>query len=1785
MEESDEVLRNNNDADDNCTNQTSEKPAVPVLVEGKITPVTNSDAAEEAKAAAINHIDSSKSKEEGELSSSDDDDVDSHATEPAYRFANCDTAQVESAQASPIIKTLPNNKGEQCGPTVKPVSMVGVSSRASQQSDHLKGSEKNREPFVPFVISFSDEDTGSDSEDSRRNTLVTKHNKQGVDRNRKPPVLSVQKSQKLQQNTTKKTSLINRESSLSRSYVSSVAKIDGATSWNSGQLPNIRNFSILQRGAGQNHGPGRKTNVHLNSNKRQLQDLRQLIAIRESELKHKSRLQTKKPLAGLSRDGKIRNPSNLGDRVRKASGFDGQSDLNEPDKKRLKIGGLQSGQLDSDCHNNLCSLQPMLTSGKSRLDDCGIENIDDHSHCDKRVPFGTSLSSHSGVQEQAETRDSLASANPPSFANEGNNTVGNSIQSARNADPVLKETGRMQKRAVEDFPSKLSKVDSGHMEYTHRDVAMSIQNRVAFGINLIERDKNQVKSSDKVSERKLEDRVQPAIFHVFDRNPEKAPLGNPSFPNALEKINMTGNSSMDLQSLLDFEELQDKEIEEAQEHRRKCEIEERNALMAYRKAQRALIEANARCSHLYSKRELYSAQLSSLMMENPNMIFSTRRHDQIEAGLNSYNNISDVNGHPIPTYRHQVQTASDVKYSFGCDTNVPSANDDSQNLSNSHMRGQNLVSDPCCEPGGSPSEGHKQHVSNGICSPSGDLSRSSYEDGEIFEFDHKCAQDNLESERTSEFIGASEKDIYEESERQVPLDSSQDCLLLEASLRSQLFEKLKTKKFSNRVTTHSTEHLVERRAENDDSGKMMQTDAEHARVFEIENDKNSDFDVDNKDERCCEIGVQIDNQFDISHPEHAPPSTDVPMDSCFGLEGQQSTRSGTFFLPAMKSAFSHLGDRELLVVLQSQTTSSDILISDVDLENDDSNVLNKSKPIIWSLDMNEPTAMDSFVGQSGYYSCNLAIDPFWPLCMYELRGKCNNDECSWQHVKDYSCDSMKHDTTDKCDVQVRTSYKDQFYGATPLRKSLDHLILAPPTYVVGLDILRLDSQSCISASPLGYGQCWGKCFSSFLVLSSLCPMVTQSNEPFLHGTEARIEVHSNWNRQSSYFHSRNATLSQLDQCSADVDQSVEMALLNFIQEADKDKARIEALKVLVRAIEDNPTSVVLWIVYLLIFYSNQKSIGKDDLFQYAVEYNKESYELWLLYINSRVQLDDQLAAYDMALSALSNPSSTSALHASECILDLFLQKMNCLCMSGNVARATEIISGLFLSTKTPDDHLQLSFHDTVACLTICDKFIFWVCCVYLLVYKKLPDPVVQRFEFWKESSAIEWPSICLRLDEKQQAASLLEMAVDSLASFMDHESLENEKTLRAAHLFALNHVRCVSVLEGLECSRNLLEKYITLYPSCLELVLTSARAEYDSGGWSFRGFEEALRNWPDQVPGVHCIWNQYIGCVLQNGKLDFVKELMDRWFYSVLEARDSDNGVLRTEDGNADSSIKSISVSDLHAWFSNFGQNDCVFGMLNLSLYKLLQNDYAEARFALELALKAATADNYQHCLRELVPFLLTDSIQHKGNVHLKGMLNILNVHLVDTRASLASEPLSRDFLQKIKKPRVRQLVSKLLSPVSADFSLMNMILEVWYGRTLLPHLFDKQREFLNFVEAIMEILPSNYLLALSVCKLLSESGNALKLTASISFWASSLLVNALFHAVPVAPEYIWVEAADILHNLTDIWTIQESFHHKALLVYPFSIKLWKSYLHLSKTEGKVESVKEAAKGKGIELD
>lgn len=103
-----------------------------------------------------------------------------------------------------------------------------------------------------------------------------------------------------------------------------------------------------------------------------------------------------------------------------------------------------------------------------------------------------------------------------------------------------------------------------------------------------------------------------------------------------------------------------------------------------------------------------------------------------------------------------------------------------------------------------------------------------------------------------------------------------------------------------------------------------------------------------------------------------------------------------------RSAFSHLKQVSLLNSKQLSTINQRIHANDG--ENEKNSCLGSNRAQCSTiLATSMPFTSWDLLSEESSYSCSAAVDPFWSLCMYELRGKCNNDECPWQHVKDY-CD-------------------------------------------------------------------------------------------------------------------------------------------------------------------------------------------------------------------------------------------------------------------------------------------------------------------------------------------------------------------------------------------------------------------------------------------------------------------------------------------------------------------------------------------------------------------------------------------------------------------------------------------------------------------------------------------------------------------------------------------------------------------------------------------------------------
>jgi hypothetical protein len=569
-----------------------------------------------------------------------------------------------------------------------------------------------------------------------------------------------------------------------------------------------------------------------------------------------------------------------------------------------------------------------------------------------------------------------------------------------------------------------------------------------------------------------------------------------------------------------------------------------------------------------------------------------------------------------------------------------------------------------------------------------------------------------------------------------------------------------------------------------------------------------------------------------------------------------------------------------------------------------------------------------------------------------------------------------------------------------------------------------------------------------------------------------------------------------------------------------------------------------------------------------VRNNKYSYDLWLIYINSRLKLEDQLSAFSDAISTVCQLGPTSEKEQkdqSSIILDLYLHMVNTLCMSGSTEAA---ISRVF---KFSSDELLTTI---LPSLVVPDRCIFWVSSIYLSTYGKLPEGILEQFQLDKDLCFdIDWPSVNLRTGDRMSVLGLFEHAfIDIGFTEMDPNSPKTDgKYLKELHFLAISHVNCMAAVQGLNAATDLLVKYKEVFPNCVELALILARLgdhathTYNSNQGVFsNGFETVMSDWRSQAQGLQCIWNQYAEHFLASKRFDLARDLLSRWYGETkLEA------FADAKSGSNDSTP----------------QEEQLFGLLNLCLYELMQDDLVAAHLAVDKALKLADQKFYRHCLREFViVHLLKESLVNQRDISGQVVLDLIGFYLRDARTRPIRKVLSRKFYEDIKKTRTRQLLDEWLGPVSGDYSWINSILKMCYGESLIP---EKSgiKELANLVESVTQISPANYRFVLSVCRFVIKNFEYDDIgTVSVRFWSGSVLVNSIFQSVPVAPEPVWVEGAEVLVKLK-LFEISNRFLEQAVSFYPFSLRLWQLFLSLSKTMNeKGERIVEAAKKRGIEL-
>lgn len=244
-----------------------------------------------------------------------------------------------------------------------PASTVGIQSQAHTQPVSQKSFEKNWRPSKAnnpgwsasvgaannLVIRFSDDSSGSDSEENvEERAAESKANSSRVTGTRKPPPPP-------RSNTNKKNSAVLGKAtpqrfSFNRALTSAATKVPGSKSGVGGgslsaeQGSRVKNSSSFDKNVSNRESVSDRS-MDLNSSK--LQDLRQQIALRESELKLKSVQRNKESVPSMGDNATISLNTNAAKRFTATSSTSAQMEPKEPEKKRIKVGGSFSTQLKS----------------------------------------------------------------------------------------------------------------------------------------------------------------------------------------------------------------------------------------------------------------------------------------------------------------------------------------------------------------------------------------------------------------------------------------------------------------------------------------------------------------------------------------------------------------------------------------------------------------------------------------------------------------------------------------------------------------------------------------------------------------------------------------------------------------------------------------------------------------------------------------------------------------------------------------------------------------------------------------------------------------------------------------------------------------------------------------------------------------------------------------------------------------------------------------------------------------------------------------------------------------------------------------------------------------------------------------------------------------------------------------------------------------------------------------------------------------------------------------------
>ncbi|KAJ8373483.1 hypothetical protein SKAU_G00040630 [Synaphobranchus kaupii] len=466
------------------------------------------------------------------------------------------------------------------------------------------------------------------------------------------------------------------------------------------------------------------------------------------------------------------------------------------------------------------------------------------------------------------------------------------------------------------------------------------------------------------------------------------------------------------------------------------------------------------------------------------------------------------------------------------------------------------------------------------------------------------------------------------------------------------------------------------------------------------------------------------------------------------------------------------------------------------------------------------------------------IEPEKCFCRFDLTGTCNDDACSWQHMRNCTLNGKQLS-------QDILSYNLPLIGCSE-SSTEQEVSIATEKYISKLfgtnkDRMGTDQKAVLLVSKVNESRGHVPPHTTCKEARKWRPRPTRNPKPEAGressdedaGDSLGQEKHDGcakplWRQSCAldvcvtqdderYFTNETDDISNLEtsvlESPRDVQLWIKLAYKYLNQkESSASECLDAALNTLARALEDNRDDAEVWCHYLTLFSRRGKREELQEMCEMAVEH-APSYQVWWKYLTVESSFDGKDYVCGRTLQYLLGAaggacSELQSFHLLECLL----YRAQLSLFSGRHQNALAILQN---ALKTSTEEKSMVEH-----LAVADRSLAWLSYIHLLEFGRLPaslfDPAQSRPSrvVSTDSFLLPW---CSAQDVRTEPDTLVALFRDAVRQCADETLPPRERTLACLPLHT-NMIALHQLLGRLVPAVDLCEEALASYPDCCPLL-------------------------------------------------------------------------------------------------------------------------------------------------------------------------------------------------------------------------------------------------------------------------------------------------------------------------------------------------------------------------------